>query len=195
MSAVPITALDPKTALVVIDIQKGVARMQTVHPVDAIIANVVRLVDAFRAKQLPVVLVRVGWSADQGDALKSRNQAPPPAGKRSGDFFEYVDALNTDPSRDILIHKRQWGAFYGTDLDLQLRRRGVTNLVMCGISTSIGVESTARDAWERSYNLSFASDAMSDMNADAHDRALQVIFPRIGEIGTTSEILATLQNA
>ena len=188
----PITTLDPKTALVVIDIQKGIARMQTVHPVDVVIANVVRLVDAFREKWRPVVLVRVGWSADHGDALKSRNQSPPPAVKRDDDFFEYVDALNSDPARDILIHKRQWGAFYGTDLDLQLRRRGVTNLVMCGISTSIGVESTARDAWERSYNLAFASDAMSDMNPDAHDRALQIIFPRIGEIGTTSEILTKL---
>ena len=176
----PITALDPKTALVVIDIQKGIARMQTVHPVDVVIANVVRLVDAFRAKKQPVVLVHVGWSADQGDVLKTRNQTPPAAGARSEDFFEYVDALNADTARDILIPKRQWGAFYGT------------NLVMCGISTSIGVESTARDAWERSYNLAFASDAMSDMNADAQDRALQIIFPRIGEIGSTAEIVAKL---
>lgn len=187
----PITALDPETALVVIDIQKGVARLQTVHPADAVIENVVRLVDAFRAKRKPVVLVHVRWSADGSDAIKTRNQAPPPA-SRSADFFEFVDALNVDPSRDILIQKRQWGAFYGTDLDLQLRRRKVTNIVLCGIATSIGVESTARDAWERSYNLAFASDAMSDMNADAHDRALQIIFPRIGEIGTTAEILAKL---
>ncbi len=79
-----------------------------------------------------------------------------------------------------------------TDLDLQLRRRGITNIVLCGISTSIGVESTARDARERSCNLTFVSDAMTDMNADAHDRALQIIFPRIGEIGTTDEVLAML---
>lgn len=71
-------------------------------------------------------------------------------------------------------------AFYGTDLDLQLRRRGITNIVLCGISTSIAVESTARDAWERSYNLTFASDAMTDMNADAHERSLSIIFPRVG---------------
>jgi nicotinamidase-related amidase len=90
------------------------------------------------------------------------------------------------------VHKRQWGAFYGTDLDLQLRRRGVTNIVLCGISTSIGVESTARDAYERNYNLTFASDAMTDTNADAHDRSLRIIFPRMGEIGTTDEILENL---
>jgi nicotinamidase-related amidase len=188
----PITTLDPKTALVVIDILKGIAKMETAHPAGAVIDNVVKLVDAFHAKGQPVVQVRVGWAADFGDALKTRNQAPAPAVQRSADFFEYLDAMGVDPKRDILIEKRQWGAFYGTDLDLQLRRRGVTNVVMCGIATSIGVESTARDAWERGYNMTFASDAMTDMHAGAHDRALEVIFPRIGEIGTTAEVIAKL---
>lgn len=187
----PVTALDRDVCLVVIDLLKGIVTMATVHPAADIVRNGVRLVEAFRAKQLPVVLVRVGWRPDRADALRSRTQAPPPA-KRPPDFSEYIDELRADPDRDILIHKRQWGAFYGTDLDLQLRRRGVTNIVLCGISTSIGVESTARDAWERGYNLTFASDAMTDSNADAHERALSVIFPRIGEIGTTDEILALL---
>ena len=93
----------------------------------------------------------------------------------------------------MLIQKRQWGAFYGTDLDLQLRRRGISKIVLRGIATSIGVESTARDAWERSYNLTFASDAMTDLYADAHERSLSIIFPRIGEIGTTDEILGKLR--
>lgn len=185
----PITALDPRTALVVIDMQKGILRMQTIHPRAEILANVVRLVDAFRAKSRPVVLVRVGWSRGRSDAIKTRNQSPPPQGELPANFFEYADELHADAARDILVHKRQWGAFYGTDLDLQLRRRGITNIVLCGISTSIGVESTARDAWERSYNLTFASDAMTDMLAEAHDRALKIIFPRIGEIGTVDEIL------
>jgi nicotinamidase-related amidase len=188
----PVTALDPKCALVVIDMQKGVLAMRTVHSTVDVLANVVRLVDAFRERRLPVVLVRVGWARDRSDALKARTQAPPPASKPPADFFEYADELRADPSRDILIHKRQWGAFYGTDLDLQLRRRGVTNIVLCGISTSIGVESTARDAWERSYNLTFGSDAMTDLSAEAHDRALQIIFPRLGEIGTADEILSKL---
>jgi nicotinamidase-related amidase len=187
-----ITTLDPKTALVVIDILKGIVAMQTAHPMEPVVGNVVRLADAFRASGLPVVLVKVGWAADFGDALKTRNQAPPPATKRSADFFEYVDALRADPARDIFITKRQWGAFYGTDLDLQLRRRGITNVVFCGVATSIGVESSARDAWERGYNLAFASDAMTDMDMGAHGRALDVIFPRIGEIGTTDAVVAKL---
>ncbi|HYL27420.1 MAG TPA: hydrolase [Candidatus Nitrosotalea sp.] len=188
----PVTGLDPRTALVVIDMQKGILARETIHPVADVLAKVVRLVDAFRAKQRPVVLVRVGWSQGGADALKSRTQAPPPSAPLPADFFEYADELHADPQRDILVHKRQWGAFYGTDLDLQLRRRSITNIVLCGISTSIGVESTARDAWERSYNLTFASDAMTDTVADGHDRALRIIFPRLGEIGTTDEILKLL---
>lgn len=188
----PITTIDPRSALVVIDIQKGILTQPTVHDSRIIIDNVATLAKSFREKRLPVVLVRVGWSPDFGDTLKARVELPRPTGAVAADFMEYVDALDADPARDILIFKRQWGAFYGTDLDLQLRRRGVTNIVLCGISTSIGVESTARDAFERGYNLTFAADAMSDRSAEAHDRALQIIFPRIGEIGTTADILAKL---
>ena len=119
---------------------------------------------------------RVGaWSRDELETL-----------------LDLADELKADSARDILVQKRQWGAFYGTALDLQLRRRGVTQLVMCGIATSIGVESTARDAYERGYNLAFATDAMTDRSADAHARALDTIFPRIGELGTTEELLAVL---
>ncbi|MGB8965172.1 MAG: hydrolase [Candidatus Cybelea sp.] len=185
----PVTTIDPKAALVVIDLQKGILALPTAHPAREVLAGAVRLADAFRAKGRPVVLVRVGWAPDGADAVKSRNQLPPSPSNRPADFFEYAEELRADSKRDILLQKRQWGAFYGTDLDLQLRRRGITNIVLCGISTSIGVESTARDAWERSYNLTFASDAMTDTVKEAHERALQIIFPRIGEIGTVDEIL------
>jgi len=188
----PITAIDPTSALVVIDIQKGIVGMPTAHPAETVVANVVRLVDAFRAKTLPVVLVNVAWSADGGDAIKTRKQAAAPAASFPPGFSDLAAELRADATRDILITKRQWGAFYGTGLDLQLRRRGVTNIVLCGIATSIGVESTARDAWERNYNLTFASDAMTDRDSSAHERALEVIFPRIGEIGTTADVLAML---
>ena len=131
----PITTLDPNSALVVIDMQKGIVTMPAAHPTADVLANVVRLVDAFRSKHRPVVLVHVGWAPDGADAVTSRNQVPRPASTLPPDFFEFADELHADPARDILIHKRQWGAFYGTDLDLQLRRRGITNIVLCGIST------------------------------------------------------------
>jgi len=188
----PVTALDPRTALVVIDLQRGIVGMATAHPAAEIVKRSAMLVEAFRASDLPVVLVNV-LPRPGIDALHPRADAPPPSTKRPADFHELVDELHADADRDILITKRQWGAFYGTELDLQLRRRGITGLVMCGISTSIGVESTARDAYERGYNLTFASDAMTDLFEDAHARSLERIFPRMGEIGTTAEIIAKLR--
>lgn len=188
----PITALDPKTALVVIDLLKGITMMPTVNPMNEVVGCCLQLVAAFRQRKLPTVLVSIKWAADGGDVLKKRTQAQGFAGPRQPDFFEYIDALKADPEHDILLQKRQWGAFYGTDLDLQLRRRGVTNIVMCGVATSIGVESTARVAWEHNYNLTFATDAMSDTNLEAQERAFNIIFPRLGELGSTTEVLEHL---
>ncbi len=187
----PITSVDASSALVVIDLQKGIVAVPRAHPVSEIVKNAVALIDAFRNKARPVVLVHVGFSPDLGDAIKTRNQGSP-MGKHPDDFSEYIDELRVDVKRDVLIKKRQWGAFYGTDLDLQLRRRSISNIVLCGIATSAGVESTARDAYERDYNLTFASDAMTDSSAAAHERAVELIFPRLGEVGTTEEILAKL---
>ena len=90
--------------------------------------------------------------------------------------------------------KRQWGAFYGTDLDLQLRRRGVRTIVLGGISTNYGVETTARDAWERNYNVVFAEDAMAARSAEDHAFAVTRIFPRIGRVSSADEVLAALRD-
>ncbi len=186
-----LSPLDPKSALVIIDLQKGILARPTVHPAQGVLANAVRLARAFRARRLPVVRVQVGWSPDGGDAVRTRTQQPPPAPPSTADFWDYAEELSD--AGDLIVRKRQWGAFYGTDLDLQLRRRGVTQIVLCGIATSIGVESTARAAWEHNYQLTVVSDAVTDMSAEAHDRALRIIFPRLGEIGTTDEVLALLK--
>ena len=89
--------------------------------------------------------------------------------------------------------KRNWGAFHGTDLDVQLRRRGVTQVVIGGIATSMGVESTARAAHEHGYHVTLATDAMADMSAATHQNSVERIFPRLGQTGTTDEILALLE--
>ena len=181
------------TALILIDLQKGIVGLPLApYSAEAVISKGVDLARRFRAAKAPVVLVNVAFSPDHGDALKAPVDQPPPT--PSGGFLEgwteLVDGL-AEPS-DLRVTKHQWGAFYGTDLDLQLRRRGVTNIVLCGIATSIGVESTARNAFERAYNLTFAADAMTDVSLEAHERALSIIFPRIGEVGSTDEIVAKL---
>lgn len=188
-----VTRLDPSTtALVLIDLQKGiVAAPAAPHTADDVIANALRLAERFRVLGAPVVLVHVVSSADGGDRLRLEVDSPQPARTIPPDFAEIVPQLATSTS-DIVVAKRQWGAFYGTDLDLQLRRRGVRTIVLGGISTNYGVESTARDAWERNYSVVFVEDAMSARSAEDHAGSITRVFPRIGRVSSTAEVLAAL---
>ncbi len=189
----PATALDPKTALVVIDLQKGISQYPTAHPFKGVVAHTARLAQGFRDAKLPVILVNVAFSADGADRLVPRTDAPPRAmANLPADFAELVPELGAQPS-DLRITKRQPNAFYGTDLDLQLRRRHVTGIVITGVATSVGVDYTARAASERGYNVTFAVDAMTDMDAAVHDVVIKKMFPRIGEVDTTDAVLALLR--
>jgi nicotinamidase-related amidase len=180
-----VTALDPKTALVVIDLQKGVVSLQTAHPTGEVVKRTSMLADAFRRHGLPVVLVHVVGAAP-GRAEQTRSLAGRPP-----DWTDIVPELNQQPS-DHVVTKRTWGAFTNTDLEAYLKRHGVTQIVIAGISTSIGVESTARNAYELGFNVTLAVDAMTDVNADAHANSIARIFPRLGETGTTQEIIDIL---
>jgi nicotinamidase-related amidase len=188
----PATALDPRTALVVIDLQRGLSAYPTVHPFAGVVANTVRLADAFRRASLPVVLVTVGFASDGADAVRTRTDAGPRPIPTDPEFSTVVPELGPKPG-DLLVVKRQPNAFYGTDLDLQLRRRGVTGIVLTGVSTSIGVDSTARAAHERAYNVTFAADAMTDLDAASHEHTLKKMFPRTGEVDSTDAILALMK--
>ena len=95
---------------------------------------------------------------------------------------------------DDQVTKRTWGAFLGTDLDAYLRARGATQIVLAGIATSIGVESTARSAYDLGYNVVLVTDAMTDRDADAHRNSVEKIFPRLGEIATTEAVLRMLKS-
>ena len=187
-----VTTLDPKTALVVIDLQNSVAVLPgEPHSTADVISRTAELAAAFRKRDLPVVLVRVSFAADGSDRLTGRTEQQRQTGTPAADADQIVDQLAGHPG-DIIVTKRNWGAFYGTDLDVQLRRRGITQIVLTGIATSIGVESTARAAYEHGYNVTLATDAMTDFATDAHDHSLAWIFPRLGETGTPAEILALL---
>ncbi|MFE9425116.1 hydrolase [Kitasatospora sp. NPDC006697] len=187
-----LTTLDQNTALVLIDLQNGIVAMPTLpSTTEQVLGNAVELADAFRSHGLPVVLVRVSFAADGSDAPHGRNEAPQGGGAMPEGWDEIVEQLAGHPG-DILVTKRNWGAFYGTDLDLQLRRRGVTQIVLGGVATSIGVESTARAAYEHGYHLTLVTDAMADRSAEAHQNSLERIFPRLGESGTTAEVVELL---
>lgn len=188
-----LTTLDERTALVVIDLQNGIAARPTQpYPADDVVARSARLADAFRAKGLPVVLVRVATAPDGADGAHGRTELHRrPTGEHPAGFSDIVPAL-AGHDGDLVVTKRNWGAFFGTELDVILRRRGVTQIVLTGIATSIGVESTARQAFERNYNVTLATDAMSDLTPDGHAGSVERIFPRLGETGTTDEVLALL---
>jgi nicotinamidase-related amidase len=158
------------------------------------VANAAKLAARFRAAQAPVVLVNVAFSPDFGDGVKvpvdEQFQMPP----MPPDWTDLVPELGQVPG-DIRITKRQWGAFYGTELDLQLRRRGVRTIVLGGIATHIGVESTARAAHEHGYAQILVEDAMTSMGAEPHAFSVKFIFPRLGLVRSTEEVLAGCQAA
>ena len=184
-----VTALDKNTALILIDLQKAITQLPLVNPLADVLANSSKLLAAFRQAGLPVVLVTVDPAGSTPGLRNDLRRSSP--GTYPPEMLELAPEIEPAPT-DIRITKHTWGAFHNTGLDEALRQRGVTGIVLAGVATSIGVESTARAAHERRYNLTFAQDAMTDRLASAQDNSLQVIFPRIGEIDSTDNIIKAL---
>ena len=161
----PVTTLDKKTALVVIDLQKGIVGLPTVHPTSEVVKHAGGLADAFRQRGLPVVLVNVDGGAS-GRAEQTRSMRDFPAG-----WTDLVPELNLQPT-DYRLTKRTWGAFTNTGLEKYLKDLAVTQVVIAGVATSAGVESTARHAHEYGFHVTLVVDAMTDMNADAHHNSM-----------------------
>jgi nicotinamidase-related amidase len=184
----PVTTLDSKAALVVVDLQKGIVALPAVHPVGDVIANASALAGAFRRHGLPVVLVNVAGGAPGRTerSLNARNFPP--------DWTDLIPELNAQPG-DHRVTKHTWGAFANTDLDALLKELGVTQVVLAGVATSVGVESTAREAYAFGFNVTIATDAVTDLNSEAHENSLTRIFPRLGETGTTQEIIDLLDRS
>jgi nicotinamidase-related amidase len=181
-----------KTSLVVIDLQKGItAQPSRPYTAQEVIANAAKLVNTFRRNNMQVFLVHVDSTKETmlnvvSDLTFARPLAVSP------DWAEFVPELTPTPS-DVVITKRQWGAFYGTELDLQLRRRKMDTIVLCGIATDYGVESTARFAYEYGYQQIFAEDAMASRSDEQHHAAIEFVLKRIGRVRKTDEILEGLR--
>jgi nicotinamidase-related amidase len=184
-SNVGLTQLDDRCALVAIDLQKGIVSVPTAHPAGEIVERAARLARAFRERGLPVVLVHVtGRAPGRTDATMPQRPFPP-------DWAELVPELGQEAG-DFVVTKQRPGAFLGTPLHDYLRQLGVTPIVLAGISTSIGVESTARSAYDLGYNVAFVVDAMTDRDAENHRHCVETIFPRFGQCGKTSDVLEHL---
>ncbi len=182
-----LTALDPNTALLVVDLQKGIVGLPFVHPIADVVHRARALLDAFRQAGLPVVLINVEGAAP------GRTEQPRPNLSAFGEgWTDLIPELDRQPT-DILVTKRTWGAFASTDLELRLKALGVTQVVVLGVATGTGVEATARQAYEAGFNVTLAVDAMADRRPEAHDHSIKAVFPRLGETGTSQEIIALLQ--
>ncbi|GAA1959171.1 isochorismatase family protein [Agromyces allii] len=199
-----LSTIDPTTALVVIDLQHLIVARYAEHGSAAAVAKAAELADAFRERGLPVVLVRAVGQApgrtEQGAARAAAAAAASAAASASGttpaasatlppEAMEIVAELE---GSGIRITKRTWGAFHGTDLHEQLQAAGVTQIVLAGIATTKGVESTGRAALEHGYHVTFATDAMTDDDLAAHRHSIDTVFPGVGETGTTAEVIALL---
>lgn len=183
----PLTALDPNTALIVVDLQKGIVSGNFIHPIGEVIDRTRALINVFRAQNLPVVLVNVA-----GRAPGRTEQGPRSNTSLSEGWTDLLPQLNQDPG-DLVVTKRSWGAFATTDIEHQLKTRGVTQVVVTGVVTSTGVEATARQAYEQGFNVTLAVDAMTDLQKGAHEYSVRNVFPRLGETGTTQEIISLLE--
>jgi nicotinamidase-related amidase len=181
----PLTMLDPKTALIVVDLQKGLIGSSFIHPIASVIERTRALLDAFRQRDLPVVLVNVAGGAP-GRTEQPRRYSTLPKG-----FNDLIPELDRKSS-DIVVTKRTWGAFTSTDLEAQLKTKGVTQVVVTGVATGTGVEAAARQAYELGFNVTLALDAMTDVRPEAHEYSLASVFPRLGETGSAEDILNLL---
>jgi len=181
----PITELDPTAALIVVDLQAGTLGAPTAHPAAEVLAAAVEVIGAFRERDLPVVLANVSGTPAGRTAYGAGAREFP------AEWSALVPDLGQHES-DILVTRATWSAFAGTDLDATLRARGVTQVVIVGVATSFGVESTARAAYDLGYSVAVVEDAITDRSIDSHIASTTRVFPALGEVGTASEVVSAL---
>jgi MFS family permease/nicotinamidase-related amidase len=184
-----LTTIDQTPALIVIDLQKGIVDAHTDEHATAAVRTATQLAARFRERELPVVLVNVtGRAPGRTDAGRGGAVALPPG------WADLIDELDVQEG-DHRITKRRRSAFHDTGLDTLLRDLGVTQVMLCGMATSSGVESTARAAADFGYNVVLVNDAMTDPDLDAHRHSTEHVFPKLGESTTAADLIQTLTTA
>jgi nicotinamidase-related amidase len=187
----PLTTVDPTPALVVIDLQQGIVSSTVAH----VVPHAAALAKAFRRHGLPVMLINVTGRAPGRTDAGGRTNASGRGGTGTlpAGWADIIDELERQPG-DYLITKRRRSAFHDTGLDTLLRDLGVTQVVLAGVSTSAGVESTARSAYDHGYHVVLATDAMADHHPDSHRHSLERVFPKLGETAASAEIIDRLDH-
>jgi len=189
-------SLDPRrTALVLIDLQNWIVnRPLAPHSGEDVVDRSLKMAKALRKAGGVVVLVRVAFSDGYGDVVKVPVDSPMilPEDRMPADAIAFDKRISTSIA-DVVITKRQWSAFHGTELDLQLRRRGVDTVIVSGIATNFGVEATVRDAFAHNYAPVVPEDAVSSMSAEMHRFSIDNVMPRLARIRPTEEILQAIK--
>jgi nicotinamidase-related amidase len=181
-----------RTALVLIDLQKGIVKMEgQPHSATNVINNANRVIQLFNENNGFVAFVRVKFH-DGKDVLTPNAMVSLP-GDDDPDFSEFAEGLQITP-QDYIVSKRHFSAFFGTDLDLQLRRRGIDTIIIGGISTHVGVDTTARDAYQNGYDQYFLTDMMTAPNRKLHDFPINEVFPIMGQVMTTDQFMKRVKN-
>jgi nicotinamidase-related amidase len=184
-------SLDPqKTALVAIDLQNAVVGTNTApHSAADVVNRNRQIAEALRSRGGLVVWVRIDiirflhLPADQPSPLAGKHlpeelsQIVPEAGRQEG---------------DLLITKYHWGAFGGTPLEQELKARGIDTVILTGISTNIGVESTLRQGASLGLAFVVVEDACAAQDAGDHQFTIGKIFPRLSRVRTAGAVLAAL---
>jgi nicotinamidase-related amidase len=184
--------LDPaRTALLVMDYQRGIVER---FPDAARLDRAAAAIATARAVGATIGYVRVALDAAEAAAVPSTNKTF--SAIAAGDGFgaddpgtQIVDAL-APRDGDIVVRKRRVGALSTTDLEAQLRARGVDTLILAGIATSGVVLSTLREAADRDYRLLVLADLCADSDEEVHRVLVEKVFPRQAEVTTSSELAA-----
>ncbi|MGD1329967.1 cysteine hydrolase [Enterococcus faecium] len=185
-----------KTAFVAIDMQKEIVNNGTFSPHTAasILTNNDLLVRTLKRTAALKVLVNVDIStfpylSQQTDMGGMTASVPP----------EFTDLLLKDSLKDtdnmLTITKYNPSAFFGTSLDLQLRRRGIETIILSGVATTNGVYATALDAFQHGYHIVLAEDACSDRDKESHQLFIKKIFPKTARVRSTKQIIEAIQQS
>ena len=176
--------------LLVMDFQPGI--VERVADAEALLDRVAGAIATARARGMAVGYVRVAFDDADYDAVPPTNKifarlAEGRVNHLDSPATAVHDRLAPEPG-DIVVRKTRVGAFSTTDLDEQLRKRGISTVVLAGISTSGVVLSTVRDAADRDYRIIVLADGCADFDAEVHDVLLGKVFPRQADVVTVAEL-------
>ncbi len=191
-------SIDPHRAmLLVMDYQTAI--VDNLPGGAELLSRVARAIAVARGAGVRIGYVRVAFSDADYDALPVTNKgfAAIAAGRRlyhEAPETAVHDAVAPEPG-ELVVRKTRVGAFSTTDLDEQLRERGIDSLILAGISTGGVVLSTVRDAADRDYRLYVLEDGCADRDDEVHGLLMRKIFPRQAHVVSIADLSGLLTTA